>query len=202
MPRFEIINLTFVKPFLLVTLCEKFIQKNSKKSFWSPLVIPCNKNCFYEGFRKYPDFSANLVWKFRIVSLNWNLVLKLFRTHSIWWWRSFFPNVNGKYCFWAFLVQKLKLPKLRFGVESYSNMRNSMVLLTFCFRLEFWANLVQKNQNYLYQLKFVTEYNSSMLILMVMFAFSSLDRKHTLWANLVQKFKFVCLWCNLVHRLN
>ena len=40
-----------------------------------------------------------------------------------------------------------------------------------------------------------------MLNWMVMFTFSILNRKHSLWEYLVQKFKFVCLRWNLLYRL-
>ena len=65
----------------------------------------------------------------------------------------------------------------------------------------FWANMVQKNQNHLCKMKFGTEYNLSMMNMIVMFTFSVLDWKHLFWANLVQKIKFICLRWNLVHRL-
>ena len=86
-------------------------------------------------------------------------------------------------------------------------MRYPMVMLTFSvFRLEiwkysFWTNLVQESQSYLYKLIFGTAYKSSMLNLMMMFTLSILDQKHPFCVNFVQKFKFVCLEWNLVHRL-
>ena len=79
-----------------------------------------------------------------------------------------------------------------------------MVMLSFSvldWKNPFWANLIQKNQNYLHKLKFGTKYNSSMLNLMVMFIFAVLDQKRSFGVNLIKKkIKFVSLRWDLVHR--
>ena len=74
-------------------------------------------------------------------------------------------------------------------------MRNLIVILTVSildWKIPFWTNLVQENQNNSYKLKFGVEYHSRILNQMVMFTFSALYRKDPFWANLVKKFKFVC----------
>ena len=55
----------------------------------------------------------------------------------------------------------------------------------------FWANLVKKNQNCQFKLKFGTKTNLNMRNSM-MFTLSVFDHKYLTWANLVQKFKTVC----------
>ena len=42
----------------------------------------------------------------------------------------------------------------------------------------FWANLVQKNQNFQFKPKFGTKNNSNLQNSVVVFTFSLLDRKH------------------------
>ena len=97
---------------------------------------------------KYP-FWANLVQKFKIVTLSWNLVAKLIGTCRIQWWCSFF------FRFWVEIALMGKFGpkyqnchfKLKFGTYSNSRMQNSMMLfifLVFQWKYPFWANLVQK----------------------------------------------------------
>ena len=69
-------------------------------------------------------------------------------------------------------------------------MQDSIVMFTFSvfnWKYPFWENLIQKNQNCQFKLKFGTETNSNMQNSMVVFAFSVLDRKDPFWANLFQK---------------
>ena len=72
-------------------------------------------------------------------------------------------------------------------------MKNSMVMLTFCFRAEisFLGKFSPRNSNCYFKLKFGTNLNmhNSMVILI----FSDLDRKYRVWANLVQKIKIAIL---------
>ena len=58
-----------------------------------------------------------------------------------------------------------------------------------------------KNQNRQFKLGFGTKTNSNMHNSMVMITVSVLDRKHSFWANLVQKIKIINLTCNLVPRM-
>ena len=73
----------------------------------------------------------------------------------------------------------------------------------FCFRLEtpFLGKFGEKNQNYLFKLKFGTQTNSNIQNSIVVFNCSVLDRKHTFRENLVKKIKIVILSRNLVPRL-
>ena len=65
----------------------------------------------------------------------------------------------------------------------------------------FGANLVQKNQNCQFKLKFGTKTTSIMHNSMMMFTFSVFDWKYSFWAYLLPKFKIVCSEKNLVPRL-
>ena len=78
-----------------------------------------------------------------------------------------------------------------------------MVFTFFCFRQEthFMGKFGSKNQNRQFKLEFGTQTNSNMHNSMVMITVSVLDRKHSFWANLVQKIKIVNLTCNLVPRM-
>ena len=55
----------------------------------------------------------------------------------------------------------------------------------------FWTNLVKKNQNCQFKLKFGTKTNLNKRNSMIMFTFSVFEHKHLSWANLVKKFKIV-----------
>ena len=63
-----------------------------------------------------------------------------------------FPVIDYKYPFQANLGSEIESCqfKLKFGTSTNSNMQNSMVVFTF------YVNLVQKNENYQFQLKFDT----------------------------------------------
>ena len=58
-----------------------------------------------------------------------------------------------------------------------------------------------KNQSYQFKLKLGTSTILNMHNSVVPFTFSLLDRKHPLWANMVQKMKLVSLSWNVVPRL-
>ena len=75
-------------------------------------------------------------------------------------------------------------------------MNNSMVVVTFYvldWKHPFRTNLVQKNRNCQFKLKFVTLTYSNMQNSTMVFTFSVLDRKHPFWANLVKKIKTASL---------
>ena len=95
---------------------------------------------------KYPVWD-NLVQKFKIVSLRWNLIPKLIQICRIQWYCSVFcfrteTAFLGKFgpnC--QYLLFKVKLDTL-----TNSIMQNSMAVFTFFFSDQkrfFWANLVQ-----------------------------------------------------------
>ena len=73
----------------------------------------------------------------------------------------------------------------------------------FDWKFSFWANLVKRNQSCQFKLKFGNQSNLNMQNSMVVlvFTFSVLDRKHPFCANLVQKLNIVSLSRNLVPRL-
>ena len=56
----------------------------------------------------------------------------------------------------------------------------------------FWVNLVKKNKNRQFKLKFVTKTNLNKQISIVMFNFSAFDHRYLSRAILVQTFKIVC----------
>ena len=81
--------------------------------------------------RKYP-FWTNLISKFKIVSLEWNLICGLIRICWIQWWCSLF-----RYSTANTLLDKFDLKiqncffKVKFDVWANSNMQNSMVMFAF-----------------------------------------------------------------------
>ena len=71
-----------------------------------------------------------------------------------------------------------------------------MALITFSVldrKPPFWANLVKKNHNCQFKLKFGTYTNLNMQNSVVVFTFSFSERKHHFWVNLVQKIKIASL---------
>ena len=59
----------------------------------------------------YP-FWVNLIPKLKIVSLSWNLVLRLIRICITPWWCSFFLFLTGNTFFGGNLIQKIKIVTL------------------------------------------------------------------------------------------
>ena len=49
---------------------------------------------------KYP-FWTNLIQKIKVISLSWNLILRLIQIWRIQWWCSFFSVFDWKYPFWG-----------------------------------------------------------------------------------------------------
>ena len=100
-------------------------------------------------YRKYTKhiYWVNLVQKFKIVSLSWNLVIQLK-----------YAEFNGDFhvfCFWPAILlldefgPKIQncLFKLKFGTQINYKLQNSMVILAFFVfhrKYSFWENLVQK----------------------------------------------------------
>ena len=83
-------------------------EKKTKLASWSwNLVTRSNSNMhdsvvqftFSVFARKYP-FSANFVWKIKIVILSWNLVPRLIRICRIQLWCSFFLFLTRNTLFW------------------------------------------------------------------------------------------------------
>ena len=107
---------------------------------------------------------------------------------------------------WANLAQKIKSPSLgiQFGIQTNSNIKNSIVMLTFfAFHQKnpFWKNLVQKIK--------IDSFSWNLVSILIrickiwwccsLFPFST---ENTIFgANLVQKIKIVSLSWNLVPKL-
>ena len=88
--------------------------------------------------------------------------------------------------------------KLKFGTKNKLKFHGGAHFFSFWLEIPFFSKFGPKNQNSQFKLKFG---NSNMQNSMVMFTFFVLDRKYLFWANLVQKFKTVCLKWNLASRL-
>ena len=93
-----------------------------------------------------------------------------------------------------------KKSKLSVSVEiwhldyfDYAEFNGDAHFFRFWLELPFLDKLGPKNQNCQFKLIFGTYTNSNMQNSMTLFIFSVLDRKHSLWANLVQKIKNVSL---------
>ena len=66
--------------------------------------------------QKYP-FWVNLIKKFKIVSLSWNLVSRLFQICKIWWWLIFCVTLFCIFC-----------PENPFGIMSPDQYPRSLLL--------------------------------------------------------------------------
>ena len=117
--------------------------------------------------------------------------------YYLYWKYYFLP-------FWTDLVQKVKIVTLSWNWVPRL-IRISRIQWwfqsIFDWKFFFFTNLVEKNQNCQFKLKFVTKTNPSLKNSMVVFTFSFLDCKCRLWANLVRNIKIVSLSWNLVIRL-
>ena len=116
-------------------------------------------------YRKYP-FCVNLVQKIKIISLSWDLVLRLIWICTIQWWCSFFV-FDWKYPFLANLVQKIKF--VSFSWNLVPTLIRICTILWWCsiflfqtrniFFRQIWS---KKKSNCQFKLKFDTEINSNM----------------------------------------
>ena len=95
-------------------------------------------------------FWANLVQKIKIVNLSRNSVSTLIRICRIQWWCHFFcfrleTSFLGKF---GPKNQNCQF-KMKFSIQTKSNMQNSMVVLIFSFlngKHSFWVNLLKKSK--------------------------------------------------------
>ena len=110
----------------------------------------CTQKCDFPIFdRKYP-FWANLLKKFEVTSLSWNLVSILIWICRIQWWCSRFSVFNRKYHFWANLVPKLEIYFLKWNlVPRLIWMCKNGDAHFPCFppEVSFWGKFGPKNQN-------------------------------------------------------
>ena len=107
------------------------------------------------------------------------------------------------YPFWANMVQRTKIACLRWNLV-YRLIWICLIrwcCSLFCFRSSHFGQISSKKQNGLFKLNFDTQSNLIILNSIVIITFSLFHRKYHFWANLVQKFKIVCLFWNLEARL-
>ena len=116
-----------------------------------------------------------------------------------------FSVFDGKYRFWANLVQNIKIVSWRWNL--IPRLIRICRIQWCCSRFLFlsgntlFGQTWSKNQNYQFKLKFVTYTNSNMQNSMVMFTFFCFDQKYPFWAKMVQKVRMIS-WCwNLIPRL-
>ena len=116
-------------------------------------------------YQKNP-FWANLVKKIKIVCLSGNLVPRLIWLCRIQWvhFFSFLLEIP----FWANLIQKIKIVSLSWNFKPNlfedAELCRKYVVITFSVldqKNSFWKNLVKKNQNCQFKLKFGTKTNLS-----------------------------------------
>ena len=106
------------------------------------------RNLRFFCFRPGITFLSKFGPKIKIVSSNWNLVLRLIWICRIQLWCSFFLFFTANTLFGQIWHQNSKMPvKLKPGTKTDSNMQNSMAMFTFSAldrKYPIWANLTQK----------------------------------------------------------
>ena len=94
------------------------------------------------------SFWVNLVQKLKIVSLSWNLLLKLIRICRITWWCLLFLFWTRNTFFSKFSPKNQNCQfQLKFGTKTNFNMWNSIMMFPFSIfdhKYPSWSNLVQK----------------------------------------------------------
>ena len=85
----------------------KFGTKITSNMLNSEVILICSV------YGKKYTFWANLVQKYKIVSLRWNLLPKLIQICWIQWWCILLPFGTLKYLFLANLAWKIKIVCLR-----------------------------------------------------------------------------------------
>ena len=175
------------------------IQKTSACSPWTACSV----------FNwKYQFSWVNLVQKLKFISLNWNFVPRLIEICRISWWCSLFLFSTANTFLGKFGPKnQICQFELKFRTRLlwiYAELCRKYVVFTFSVlgqKNTFWVNLVKKNKNYHFKLKFGTKTNLNKQNSMMMFTFSVFDQPYLSWANSVQKFKIVCSKWDLIKRL-
>ena len=175
------------------------IQKTSACSPWTACSV----------FNwKYQFSWVNLVQKLKFFSLNWNFVPRLIKICRISWWCSLFLFSTANTFLGKFGPKnQICQFELKFRTRLlwiYAELCRKYVVFTFSVlgqKNTFWVNLVKKNKNYHFKLKFGTKTNLNKQNSMMMFTFSVFDQPYLSWANSVQKFKIVCSKWDLIKRL-
>ena len=115
-----------------------------------------------------------------------------------------FSAFDQKSLFWVNLVQKITIVSLSWNLVpkliQICRIQCSPFLLL-ARNNPVGTNLVQKNQDCQFKLKFGTKTNWNMQNSMVVSSFSIFDWKYPFWSNLIQKIKIASLSWNLVPRL-
>ena len=157
---------------------------------------------------KYQFSWVNLVQKLKFISLNWNFVPRLIKICRISWWCSLFLFSTANTFLGKFGPKnQICQFELKFRTRLlwiYAELCRKYVVFTFSVlgqKNTFWVNLVKKNKNYHFKLKFGTKTNLNKQNSMMMFTFSVFDQPYLSWANSVQKFKIVCSKWDLIKRL-
>ena len=175
------------------------IQKTSACSPWTACSV----------FNwKYQFSWVNLVQKLKFISLNWNFVPRLIKICRISWWCSLFLFSTANTFLGKFGPKnQICQFELKFRTRLlwiYAELCRKYVVFTFSVlgqKNTFWVNLVKKNKNYHFKLKFGTKTDLNKQNSMMMFTFSVFDQPYLSWANSVQKFKIVCSKWDLIKRL-
>ena len=175
------------------------IQKTSACSPWTACSV----------FNwKYQFSWVNLVQKLKFISLNWNFVPRLIKICRISWWCSLFLFSTANTFLGKFGPKnQICQFELKFRTRLlwiYAELCRKYVVFTFSVlgqKNTFWVNLVKKNKNYHFKLKFGTKTDLNKQNSIMMFTFSVFDQPYLSWANSVQKFKIVCSKWDLIKRL-
>ena len=156
--------------------------------------------------RKYP-LLPNLIPKFKIVFVEWNLVLRVIWICIMQWWCWHLPMLTGNTQIFHKFSSKIK----KFLVLSeiwYQRLIRICTIQLWCsillFSIEdvlFFGKFGWKYQKLKFELKFCTYINSNMQKSMETFNFLFLDWIYSCWVNFAKKFKIVSLSWNLIPRL-
>ena len=128
---------------------------------------------------------------------------RLNRKGRFQWWCSLFPFSTGNALFGQIWPQNSKLFKVKFGLQTNSNMHNFVAVFTFSVfkpKYPFRANLFQKITVVSLSWNLVRKANSNMQNSMGIFTLFIFNHKYPFRANLVQKNQNCFSW-NFVPRL-
>ena len=126
----------------------------------------------FADFRREYPFWPNLVQKIKVVSLSWNLVLRIISICRIQWWcGDFLLSAEISFLNKFDPILQNCLVKVKFSNCTHSNMQKSMVMLTFSlFGWKYpFCKIGPQNQNCQFKLKWGTYTNLNMQNSMVGF---------------------------------
>ena len=139
-------------------------------------IHPISRQLFFVGcfiFSQWIFIVNQKFWNTRVqnskfICFIWNLIPGITRTYRVWWWCPFLIIWTENIFFWGNFGPKFQIFgfKLKFGILTSLNKLNLLVILTFLDRkYPFWI------QNCVFKVKFGTQTNWNMKILMMMFIF-------------------------------